>query len=130
VVLVTFITTCMVSIAAIIVWRLHLLLVLAGFLFFACIDGLYLSSALTKVPNGAWFTLMLAVLLASIIITWRHGKETQWEAERSDRIPVSYLLSARDGGKVYLQDGVGKGEELAKVKGEPPLPSLYRVNSK
>jgi len=126
VVLVTFITTCMVSIAAIIVWRLHLLLVLAGFLFFACFDGLYLSSALTKVPNGAWFTLMLAVVLASIIITWRHGKETQWEAERSDKIPVSYLLSARDGGKVYLQDGVSKDEELAKVKGEPPVRSYWK----
>jgi KUP system potassium uptake protein len=123
VVLVTFITTCMVSIAAIIVWRLHLLLVLAGFLFFACLDGLYLSSALTKVPNGAWFTLMLAFVLASIIITWRHGKETQWTAERSDRIPVSYLLSVRDGGKVYLRDGVGKDEDLVKVKGEPPVQS-------
>lgn len=113
----------MVAIAAIIVWRLHLLLVLAVFLFFACLDGLYLSSALTKVPNGAWFTLMLAAVLASTIITWRYGKETQWKAERSDRIPVSYLLSARDDGKVYLQDGVSKDEELAKVKGEPPVQS-------
>jgi len=123
VVLVTFITTCMVTITAIIVWRLHLLLVLAGFLFFACIDGLYLSSAVTKVPNGAWFTLMLAAVLASIIITWRNGKETQWKAEQSDRIPVSYLLSTREDGKVCLRDGVSKDEELAKVKGEPPVQS-------
>jgi len=108
----------MVSIAAIIVWRIHWLIVLAGFLFFACIDGLYLSSALTKVPNGAWFTLMLAIILSIVIITWRHGKETQWRAERADRIPLSYLISAGDDGKLYRQDGLNKREELGKIKGE------------
>jgi KUP system potassium uptake protein len=108
----------MVSVAAIIVWRLHWLLVLAGFLFFGSIDGLYLSSALTKVPDGAWFTLMLAIALCSIILVWRNGKETQWKAERSDRIPVSYLVSAGADGTLYLQNGSSKGTELARVQGE------------
>jgi KUP system potassium uptake protein len=35
------------------------------------LDGLYLSSALTKVPDGAWFTLLLAILLASFFSLWR-----------------------------------------------------------
>ncbi|KAF6237651.1 hypothetical protein HO173_003852 [Letharia columbiana] len=93
VILVTFITTCMVSLVALIIWRLHFLIVVAGFLVFGTLDGLYLSSALTKVPNGAWFTLCLAILLSSIFVLWRYGKENQWRAEGEDRISPSKLLT-------------------------------------
>lgn len=92
VILFTFITTFMVSFVALVVWHLNILLVLCIFLIFATFDGLYLSSALTKVPNGAWFTLALAVYLASIFILWRYGKENQWRAEADDRVPLSHLL--------------------------------------
>ena len=83
----------MVSLVALIVWRLHFLIVLSGFLVFATLDGIYLSSALTKVPDGAWFTLGLAVILSSIFVLWRFGKENQWHAEAEDRIPPSHLLT-------------------------------------
>ena len=84
----------MVSLVALIIWRTPAIVVLCGFLVFGSLDGLYLSSALTKVPNGAWFTLALAVILSSIFILWRFGKENQWRAEASDRIPPSHILSA------------------------------------
>ncbi|KAI9763938.1 MAG: hypothetical protein M1840_008972 [Geoglossum simile] len=115
--LVTFITTCMVTIAAIIVWRLHFLIVLAGFLVFASLDGLFLSSALTKFPQGAWFTLMLAGVLTAILLIWRHGKEAQWVVERSDRISLSQLVTSGDDGKLYLNGEVGDSGELPKMKG-------------
>ena len=83
----------MVSLVALIIWRLHFLIVIAGFLVFGTLDVLYLSSALTKVPNGAWFTLLLAVLLSSIFVLWRYGKENQWRAESEDRVPPSQLLT-------------------------------------
>lgn len=82
----------MVSLVALVVWQLPVLLVVAGFLVFGLLDGLYLSSALTKVPDGAWFTLLLAVLLSSIFVLWRFGKENQWRAEASDRIIPRQLL--------------------------------------
>ena len=83
----------MVSLVAIIVWHTPLPFVVLGFLVFGLLDGLYLSSALTKVPDGAWFTLALAVLLSSVFILWRYGKETQWRAEATDRLPLSRLFA-------------------------------------
>lgn len=83
----------MVSLVALIVWRMHLPVVVAGFLVFGTLDGLYLSSALTKVPNGAWFTLCLAILLSSIFVLWRYGKENQWHAEGEDRVSPTQLLT-------------------------------------
>ena len=92
VVLVTFITTSMVALVALIVWRLPLVVVIAFYLVFGSLDGVYLSSTLTKVPNGAWFTLALAVILSSVFVLWRFGKEQQWKAETEDRFPLSHLL--------------------------------------
>lgn len=92
-ILVTFITTSMVSLVALVVWRLPIYVVIPCFLVFATLDGLYLSSALLKVPNGAWFTLALAGFLSSIFVLWRYGKENQWRAEASDKIAPWNLLS-------------------------------------
>lgn len=97
VILVTFITTSMVSLVALIIWRLPILVVLFGFLVFGLLDGLYLSSALTKVPDGAWFTLVLAGILSSIFLLWRFGKENQWRAEASDRIHPTHILTLYEG---------------------------------
>lgn len=85
----------MVSLVALIVWRISIPIILAGFLVFGTLDGLYLSSAMTKVPDGAWFTLCLAVLLSSIFVLWRYGKENQWAAEAEDHISPAQLLDDR-----------------------------------
>lgn len=85
----------MVSVVALIIWRTPWYLVLFLFLVFGLLDGLYLSSALTKVPNGAWFTLALSAILSSVFILWRFGKERQWRAEASDRISPSKLFYVR-----------------------------------
>ncbi|KAI4252270.1 MAG: hypothetical protein L6R42_008039, partial [Xanthoria sp. 1 TBL-2021] len=104
VILVTFITTSMVSLVALIVWRVPLLVVLLGFLVFGALDGVYLSSALTKVPEGAWFTLVLAVLLSSIFVLWRFGKENQWQAEASDRLAPSEIIDWSQADRLAVRD--------------------------
>ncbi|KAJ0132114.1 Vegetative incompatibility protein HET-E-1 [Fusarium oxysporum f. sp. albedinis] len=83
---VCFLITCMVSLVALIIWRVHLLIVLLIFLVFILLDGVYLSAALSKVPQGAWFALVLSFLLSALLSLWRWGKEQQWAAECQDRI--------------------------------------------
>ncbi|KAI9816046.1 MAG: hypothetical protein M1827_002038 [Pycnora praestabilis] len=110
VILVTFITTCMVSLVALVVWKLHFLIVLVGFLVFGTLDGLYLSSAMTKVPSGAWFTLMLATMLSLIFILWRYGKEQQWKAERAEVMKPSQLIDKSVEGGLHFSTAMGGGE--------------------
>lgn len=62
---------------ALVIWQLPVIVVAIGFLVFGALDGAFLSSALTKVPDGAWFTIVLAVVLAVVFILWRFGKEQQ-----------------------------------------------------
>ncbi|KAH0381597.1 putative potassium transporter, partial [Aureobasidium melanogenum] len=92
VILVTFITTNLVTLVALIVWKTNPFLVFAVWLPLVTLDGLYLSSALTKVPDGAWFTLLLAILLASFFSLWRFGKEKQWATEAKNQAQLSELV--------------------------------------
>jgi KUP system potassium uptake protein len=109
VIFVTFITTCLVSLVAIVIWRINVFIVLFFFLVFGCLDGIYLSSALTKVPTGAWFTLLLAAILSFIFVLWRFGKENQWRAEATDRFQPSDLLITSADGQVKLGPAFGNG---------------------
>jgi len=94
---------------AIVIWRINVFIVLFFFLVFGCLDGIYLSSALTKVPTGAWFTLLLAAILSFIFVLWRFGKENQWRAEATDRFQPSDLLITSADGQVKLGPAFGNG---------------------
>jgi KUP system potassium uptake protein len=93
---VTFFDTCMVSLATIFVWRISPFIVFLPWLIIACLDGTFLSSALTKVPEGAWFTIALSAVLAFVFLLWRYGKEQQWFAEAEDRYPTSHFVVKTD----------------------------------
>lgn len=112
VVLVTFITTNLVTLVAMIVWRVHPMIVFAIWLPFITLDSLYLSSALTKVPNGAWFTILLAVILSTFFTLWRYGKEKQWACESMNRPPLSSLIqkSVDDNNPLVLSRRFGGGQ--------------------
>lgn len=113
---VTFFDTCMVSLAAIFVWRISPYYIALPWLTIACLDGTFLSSALVKVPDGAWFTITLASILAGSFILWRFGKENQWAAEATDRFPTSHFVKKMSDGQLKLVDKFGGGN-LSRIKG-------------
>jgi len=113
---VTFFDTCMVSLAAMFVWRISPYWVFLPWLTIACLDGVYLSSALTKVPDGAWFTLTLSGILAALFILWRFGKERQWAAEAADRFPTTHFVKKQADGSVQLTPEYGGGT-VSSVRG-------------
>lgn len=113
---VTFFDTCMVTLVALIVWGLPPYIVALPWLFFAAHDGLYLSSSLIKVPDGAWFTLTLSGILASLFLLWRFGKESQWKAEAEDRFRLNSLVMKDSEGKLRLTPRWGS-DQLSQIRG-------------
>jgi KUP system potassium uptake protein len=113
---VTFFDTCMVTLAAIFVWKISPFYVFLPWLTIALMDSAFLSSVLTKVPSGAWFTIMLAIILALILLEWRFGKEQQWAAEAADRFPTSYFVKKRRDGRLQLTERQG-GTILSSING-------------
>ena len=113
---VTFFDTCMVSLAAMFVWRISPYWVFLPWLTISCLDSVYLSSALTKVPDGAWFTLTLSSILAALFILWRFGKEQQWAAEAADRFPTTHFVKKLADETVRLTPRYGSGT-VSSIKG-------------
>jgi len=116
---VTFFDTQMVTLAALIVWRVRPWMVVLPWLAISCMDGAFLSSALTKVPDGAWFTITLASVLAAVFILWRFGKEQQWRAEREASKPLAHYVRRDANDELSLMpsaSGPG-GESLSITKG-------------
>lgn len=96
----------MVAVVAVIVWRIPIYFVLPVFIVFGLWDGMFLSSALSKVPHGAWVTLMIAVALTLLFVLWRYGKERQWKAENSDNVPLTQTTTLKQG-QLALQSKFG-----------------------
>ncbi|CDH49545.1 potassium transporter [Lichtheimia corymbifera JMRC:FSU:9682] len=76
-----FVTTILMTLLSIIVWRWNVVFALVFLVFFGIIDGAYLTSALRKVPDGAWFTVVLGAVLAMVMGIWRYGSLCQWDFE-------------------------------------------------
>ena len=114
----------MIALVALVVWRLNWILVLAVWLIFATLDGLFLTSALTKLPDGAWFTLLLAVILASTFALWRYGKEKQWQAEGRGSTRLHHIVVKGSDGKLRLANDFGGGE-ITTIKGPLRIFSVH-----
>lgn len=111
----------MVTIVAIIVWRFPIWVVLPISLIFALWDGLFLSAALSKVPDGAWFTLAVAIVLSSIFILWRYGKEQQWKSENMDNIPLSQTLRLQSEASPSASMSASASGETVDLRLQPAL---------
>lgn len=113
---VTFFDSTMVSLCAMFVWNISPWKVALPWLTIACLDCAFLSSALTKVPDGAWFTITIAIIMAMLFLLWRFGKEQQWFAEAEDRFPTSHFVQADTEGDLRLAPRFG-GSSLSVIKG-------------
>ncbi len=56
-------------------WRKRLGLVVAGAAVFLIVDLAFFAATLTKIPDGGWFPLVIALLIFVVLMTWQKGRE-------------------------------------------------------
>ncbi|OJW83898.1 potassium transporter Kup [Thiobacillus sp. 65-1402] len=56
-------------------WGLGLGATLAGMLTFLAIDLAFFSANAVKIPDGGWFPLVVAMLVFTLLVTWKRGRE-------------------------------------------------------
>jgi KUP system potassium uptake protein len=61
---------------------------------FLSIDGLYFSSNLTKVPDGGWFPLLVAVIVFVLLTTWSQGRKLMLERMREAAMPIRIFIDS------------------------------------
>ncbi|MEK7343517.1 MAG: potassium transporter Kup [Pseudomonadota bacterium] len=69
------ITACMLGVLTFSVWRWHPLLAGGVTGLFLVIDGAYFLSNATKIPDGGWFPLLVALIVFVLLTTWSTGRK-------------------------------------------------------
>ena len=89
-----FITACMLGVLTFTVWRWNRWVagVVTGV--FLLIDGAYLASNMTKIPDGGWFPLLVAAIAFTFLTTWGTGRRLMRERLREDAMPIDMFIGS------------------------------------
>ncbi|GMJ04514.1 potassium transporter 1, POTASSIUM UPTAKE TRANSPORTER 1 [Hibiscus trionum] len=89
--LVMLITTILLTLVMIIIWRTPLLLVAMYFIVFFTMEGVYVSAVLTKIPEGGWIPFAISFILAFIMFGWYYGRQRKIQYELTHKIDLGRL---------------------------------------
>jgi len=89
-----FITTCMLAVLMFSVWRWNRWIsipVIGGLL---VVDGAYLASNVTKIPDGGWFPLLVGGIVFMALTTWASGRRLVRERLRQSAMPLGVFVKS------------------------------------
>ncbi|KAG6715549.1 hypothetical protein I3843_04G000500 [Carya illinoinensis] len=104
---VMFITTFLMALVTIFVWQKSVLLAAAFLFFFWFIEGVYLSSAFIKVPQGGWVPLVLSFIFMIIMYVWHYGTRKKYTFDLHNKVSLKWLLGLGPSLGIVRVPGIG-----------------------
>ncbi|KAM1085077.1 hypothetical protein ACFX13_011059 [Malus domestica] len=89
--LVMLITTILLTLVMIIIWRTPPVLVALYFCVFFVMEGVYVSAVFTKIAEGGWIPFAISFILAFIMFGWFYGRQRKLEYELAHKITLDRL---------------------------------------
>lgn len=129
-----FITTLMVTVIMLFIWKTSMLLIALFLIVFGGIELLYLSSTLYKFTQGGYLPLALSFILMAIMGIWHYVHVQRYKYELENKVSSGYIRELAQRYDLIRIPGIGLlYSEL--VQGIPPLlphliekvPSLHSV---
>lgn len=136
VVLVMLITTLLLTVVMLLVWKVNLVWVAVFFSVFAASESVYLSSVLYKFLHGGYIPVVISAALMAVMTVWHyvHVKRYEYELERA--VSPDRVVEILDGAGDRLRRVPGVGLFYTElVQGIPPvfphlidkIPSIHAV---
>ncbi|KAL5064229.1 hypothetical protein RYX36_025966 [Vicia faba] len=128
------ITTTLVSLIMLVIWKKSLWMVIIFSCVFGFIEILYFTSQLTKFTGGGYFPIVLALFLTMIMGIWHYVHKERYMFELKNKVSTEYLKELANNADVHRVPGIGLlYSEL--VQGIPPIfphfvssvPSIHSV---
>lgn len=128
------ITTTLVSLIMLVIWKKSLWMVSLFFFVFGFIEILYFSSQITKFSKGGYFPIVLAMFLTMVMGIWHYVHKERYMFELKNKVSTEYLRELANRTDVHRVPGIGLlYSEL--VQGIPPIfphfiasvPSIHSV---
>ncbi|PZN92323.1 MAG: potassium transporter Kup [Alphaproteobacteria bacterium] len=92
-----FITTCMMAVLVLTVWKWNRWLAYGFVGTFLIIDAAYLASNMTKIPDGGWFPLLVGAITFTFLTTWAKGRSLMQERLRESAMPMEVFIKSAAG---------------------------------
>ncbi|KAM5566574.1 putative potassium transporter 17 [Rosa sericea] len=89
--LVMLITTILLTLVMVIIWRTPPVLVALYFSIFFVMEGVYVSAVFTKITEGGWIPFAISFILAFIMFGWYYGRQRKIEYELTHKITLDKL---------------------------------------
>ncbi|EOY02989.1 hypothetical protein QUC31_017888 [Theobroma cacao] len=104
---VMFITTFLMALVITFVWQKTVLLAAMFLLFFWFVEGVYLSAALTKVPQGGWVPLVLSIIFMMVMYIWHYGTRKKYNFDLHNKVSLKWLLGLGPSLGIVRVPGIG-----------------------
>lgn len=89
--MVMLITTVLLTLVMIIIWRTPPVLTALYFITFFVMEGVYVSAVFTKITEGGWIPFAISFILAVIMFGWFYGRQRKIEYEVTHKIDLDKL---------------------------------------
>ncbi|MQL76047.1 hypothetical protein Taro_008414 [Colocasia esculenta] len=107
VITVMLVTTCLTSLVMILCWKKPAILALAFLIVFGSIEVLYFSASLIKFREGAWFPILLALFLMTIMYVWHYATIKKYEFDLHNKVSLDWLLALGPSLGIARVPGIG-----------------------
>ncbi|KAK8522334.1 hypothetical protein V6N13_115308 [Hibiscus sabdariffa] len=120
VVAVMLITTSIVTLIMLVIWKTNLLWIILFCVFFGIIESVYLSSVLYKFVQGGYLPLAFSVVLMTVMGIWHYVHLKRYEFELTNKVSNEYVKELVEDPRINRVPGIGLlYSEL--VQGIPPI---------
>ena len=89
-----FITTLMMAVLVLTVWKWNRWLAYGFVGTFLIIDAAYFASNLTKIPDGGWFPLLVGAIAFTFLTTWARGRGLMQERMKESAMPMDVFIKS------------------------------------
>ncbi|CAK7330535.1 unnamed protein product [Dovyalis caffra] len=90
---VMFVTTCLMALVMIIVWKKKIISAVAFLIFFGSIELLYISASVYKVPEGGWIPLVLSLIFMAVMYIWNYGTMKKHQFDVENKVSMNRIVS-------------------------------------
>jgi KUP system potassium uptake protein len=102
-------------------WRPPLSVVMTGAAFFLVVELAFFASNLTKIAHGAWFPLLVGLILFTVMTTWRRGSQVVLAERQRVAGPLRALVDDLRTADPPVARTSGTGIFLARARETAPL---------
>ncbi|XP_004294303.1 PREDICTED: potassium transporter 1 [Fragaria vesca subsp. vesca] len=89
---VMFVTTCLMALVMIIVWKERVVTALAFLLFFGSIELIYISASVTKIPEGGWIPVLMSLVFMAVMYTWNYGTMMKHQFDVENKVSINRIV--------------------------------------